>query len=788
MRLFLHPVLLLLTAIPLPAAEVAEILPLTDRILMVHFTEGRVEYHRRGQPRGADIVHTHPLDTKKASAPASFTLQSDQDPAYARPLSPLKIARKSKGTEFAWFVDRMVNGFTINDRPDHVKEHWLYLTLPAPLQPGAAYILSAPDLATNGPAWPVVWLPRSTRSEAVHVNTLGHVPDAPEKYGYVYHWMGDGGPLDVRSLEGRPFHLVSTKEDAIAFSGTVRFRKPASNQETQHLSDSPPHGNFLGADVAECDFSSFNHPGTYRLVVEGVGASWPFRIAPDIYRLPYYHVTRALYHNRSGIELAAPHTTFVRPAPHHPRLTPGFAGRLIYTTIRFTEWGSEGGDATKLKAASPGALEDAWGWYQDAGDWDGYYSHLRVPQEMLFAYELAPANFRDGDLNIPESGNGIPDFLDEAAWLPRHAYRLRHELIRKGWGTGGLGLRVAGDAFGSDEKTLPNGTRVGQGSWEDVNRDYAVSGEDPWSTYGYAGVAAHLAYCLQKSGLSDPEGVDWAREAVEAWTWAQKNTRPGDETKPHPSLKEIRAYAAAALFRLTGETSYETQFLADTSEVQAGTYLIDGRRYGPWIYALAGGPTPPREADHARIRAAVLRTADITLLETSERRALRWGGNFSMPMLVGQQTTPWVIEGAIGHALLKNENPEKARRLLGRIYTTCDYFLGTNALNQTWITGVGPRWPRHIFHMDAWYKDGTAGTYHPGLIPYSPWRKENERGRGPWDVDWANPTAYPPIDQWPGNERWFSNRCSPLASEFTVHQNIGPAAALFGYLAGPPEP
>ena len=85
--------------------------------------------------------------------------------------------------------------------------------------------------------------------------------------------------------------------------------------------------------------------------------------------------------------------------------------------------------------------------------------------------------------------------------------------------------------------------------------------------------------------------------------------------------------------------------------------------------------------------------------------------------------------------------------------------------------------------MDAWYNG--KGKYHPGLIPYGPWRKQKEFGSGPWDSDWANSTVYPPIDAWPGNERWFSNRGCPMSSEFTIHQNIGPAAALFGFLCGP---
>ena len=167
--------------------------------------------------------------------------------------------------------------------------------------------------------------------------------------------------------------------------------------------------------------------------------------------------------------------------------------------------GLEGGNAKELLAHAKGPIESA-GWYQDAGDWDSYETHLRVAQELLLAYELAPKNFRDGELNIPESRNGLPDILDEAAWLPRFCHRLRHELLRKGYGTGGIGLRIAGDAFGDDEKTLPDGKKVGQGSWEDVHRTWAASGEDPWSTYRYAGADRPARRCAEPGQSRRPRG------------------------------------------------------------------------------------------------------------------------------------------------------------------------------------------------------------------------------------------------------------------------------------------
>jgi hypothetical protein len=322
---------------------------------------------------------------------------------------------------------------------------------------------------------------------------------------------------------------------------------------------------------------------------------------------------------------------------------------------------------------------------------------------------------------------------------------------------------------------------VGQGSWEDVDRTWAASGEDPWSTYRYAGVAAHLAWCLGLAKAKDPGGVDWRKEAVEAYAWARKNTREGDDNK-QPSLAEPRAYASAALFRLTGDPDYERQFIADTADIIPATFLWDDRQYGPMVYALGGGKARPDPAAWGRIRASLLATAD-EIANVAEKRALRWGGNWYMPMLIGQQTTPWVLQAAVGHALVRKEDPARARRYLSVLYTTCDYFLGCNALNMTWVTGLGPRHPVHVFHMDAWYNG--KGEPHPGIIPYGPWLKERDFGAGPWDAAWPYSTVHPAIDLWPGNERWFDNRCAPLTAEFTIHQNTAPAAAIFGLLCAP---
>ena len=753
--------------VPLSAwcATITEVLPLTDRILQVHFDDGQVNHSQAGQAWGQETVVVNLLNTTTAGSTNSYLISSTNDAAFAAGLRPVRVGRKTKGTDFAWS----------NVQPYCAKEHWLYLMLPQPMQRGSSYTVDTGLLASNGRYWRVTFDEARMRSEAVHVNLLGYVPGAPLKYAYVFHWMGDLGSLSLSTYQGHTFRLINLATGSTDYTGTLSFRKSATQQETGQSADTP-NGNFLGAEVYECDFSSFTNAGRYLVAVNGIGCSFPFSLHADVYRKAFITVARGLYHNRSGIELKPPWTTYGRPAPHNPVLTPGFTNKLLYTAVRMTEWGSEGGNATALLAASKGPLTSA-GWYQDAGDWDSYYSHLGVAQHLLFAYEMAPRNFSDGELNIPEGMNGVPDILDEAAWLPRFLYRLRHELLSKGYGTGGVGLRIAGDAFGSD-----NPNSILQGSWRDTNRTWVVSGEDPWSTYRYAGVCAHLAFCLSLTGATDPEGINWATEAARTYAWAATNTGTSDQTNNSlVALRHPRAYAAAALFRITNDPAYESQFVSDVSSVSSNTVLGQGEPAFPvMLYALGGGAAQQNTGVRTRMRSAVLATADEYGINTATKRSLRWGGNYWMPMLVGQQTTPATLELAAGYAVAKSSNPTKARQYLGILHTTCDYFLGANSLNMTWVTGLGPRNPNQVFHIDSWCRG-----YHPGMIPYGPWRTENANPTWVTDHDWPNLTVYPTIENWPGNERWFDNRWSPLNSEFTIHQNLGPAAASFGLLCAP---
>ena len=770
---------------------------LTDDILLLRVDEGYVVHHGPGQPPSADEIFVEPLDGAAAQA-ATYAIASPDDRAYATPQAPTRVDRKSKPTDFADYCDGFGDDPSgrfpktcFNSRPDQATEHLLYLRLPSPLLDGATYEVSA---AVPGvPPQRITYQADVTRSEAVHVNQVGYVPAAAEKFGYVYHWLGDGGGLVVDAPPGagpppppRPFRLVDVNTGAAAFEGTLRFRKTADNRETFWVQQAPPSGNFLQAPAWEADFSSFGTPGRYRLCVEGVGCSFPFDIGDEVYRTPFDAVVEGLYQHRSGVATVAPYTSQPRPAPHRVGVTPGFAGRLKYSTVRamdYDDFDAPTGQKGAIDAAVLGPLE-SWGWYQDAGDWDAYYSHTNIPAHLLWLYEMQAGVWRDGQLNLPEAGNGLPDVLDQALWQLRWQHRLRTELLDKGYGSGGVGGgRVFGDLWGEDRGP----GRALRGSWEDTDRDWIVSGEDPMVTYKYAGLAAHTAVLLAASGLPDPEGVDWATEATEAYAWAEANTLAGDDTKVVNRLPfyHARYFAAANLYRLTGEARYETQASTDFDRV---TVEEDNRSierfFGTAAYRAAADERPGSDpAVVAKVTAQLFKDGRDFLQVYRDERAARWGGNWFLPIVNGQATTPLVQPGVLAHYFAPRHDPGNADAYAAALYSTADYFLGNNPLNLTWVTGVGERSPAEVFALDAWVLAGE--TPRPGIVPYGPTAQAFNRfpNNGPFNYAWPLQYIYPADeDAWPAHELWFDQRPSPTTAEYTVHQNLAPAIFTYGYL------
>ena len=251
------------------------------------------------------------------------------------------------------------------------------------MQSGKTYLVHVGDLAENLNEYAFKFDERRSRSPAIHLSQLGYPPAAP-KHAYFSQWMGTlntpehpGGALDLSRYTNGVFHLCDAR------SGEVRKTYRDLRLQKSRTAKDPSHDNWTRADVYDLDFSDFNQPGRYVLVAEGMGCSYPFVINDDGYFGAYRAVMRGLFLQRRGI--LKDFTEFDReyPRSHHPDQNEFVAGKVE----------GEGG-----KIENPKPVKGIWGWYADAGDWDGNPAHYIVPLTLLLTYDLRPQNFRDGDI------------------------------------------------------------------------------------------------------------------------------------------------------------------------------------------------------------------------------------------------------------------------------------------------------------------------------------------------------------------------------------------------------
>lgn len=164
-----------------------------------------------------------------------------------------------------------------------------------------------------------------------------------------------------------------------------------------------------GDEVWVGDFSSFPTPGRY-LVRVGRFQSDVFEISENPYAEVLRKALKMFYFQRCRTVLSAPFAEergvlFERPAACHTE----------------NIWDMQDFPGRK-RAWRPQA-----GWH-DAGNYDMYVpSTAPTALALLSAFERAPQLFRDGRTKIPESGNGVPDILDEAAWGIRWVLSLQEK-------------------------------------------------------------------------------------------------------------------------------------------------------------------------------------------------------------------------------------------------------------------------------------------------------------------------------------------------------------------------
>lgn len=732
------------------ASDLVEVLPVNDRILMLHFQDGYIDYSRHdyigGRGRDVTIVRS-PLNTTMAERSSSYTLTSTGDANYGTGVQPLRVGRKSK-----------TNGMPNWPPGEYVLEHWIYLELPYPLQSGETYRVSTGNLASNVSEVAFTFDVLDLRSEAVHVNQVGYVPAAPLKVGYVFHYMGSMGHADFNPFEGNDCFLVDSETKQVVFTSRLTFW-------AQNAPDNGHGDHWIDSDVWACDFSSFTTPGEYYLAVEGIGRSFPFRVDDEVYREPYYTSVRGFYHQRSGARRKEPYSRWFKDEDH----IPGKNGyRVLYSEFRWMD--NEGQDHVfeQLPAHKTSKeMPDAWGGWFDAADWDRYPEHLIVVNQLLMAYAFNPSAFKDNDLNLPESGNGIPDIVDEA--------RFEVDFF----------LRLKGPTEGISGGLETSGHPGNEPSYDDPYKEWYQYAEEPFASFWTAAAAAQLAHSLTIAGKHELAS-SYLEEAAEIYDWAQQNLKPGDlevARSDGRTTRDVRMMAAAWLFNVTGEARYHDQFRQDNRVTTAATPLAgDGynQEYAVWAYLIGNHPNADPNLKSRFVQASLHYAG--SYVDAAKSRTLRIANSWWFPTVVGGLTTPRLVPVIVAHYLMRNE-PAEAAEYLQYLYTSADYFLGANPLNMAWMTGIGERSPGQIMHLDSWY-DGIVEPV-PGIVPYGP---ESPRYSGGSEGSWTPLhhyfSCYPNYEEWPLAELWFESRYPVMSAEFTIWQTMGYTAILYSYLYG----
>jgi endoglucanase len=742
------------------AADLIRVAPVTNKILMIEFDEGHIDYHGKGQDRyNGNICYYSALDVSKAGQLSNYTLVSSDDNRYAQGKHPINIGRKAKGVDFNNIYEDPVE-------PEHIKTHWLYIEVPYVLIQGKSYTIRLNNLASNTNEFTFIFDVFSQISETIHVNQIGFVPNGP-KYAYLSHFMGDfntaehpKGGLKLDGFSDSNFHVVKYSDNQIVYTGKIALRTRKTNAE--YLNENFNNSNPTLADVWECDFSDYAEPGEFKIVVDSIGCSFPFEIGNDVYREAFYYTMRALFMQRSGIEkdLGFFEPGMIYHRDHHP---------------------DDEGVVMKLSTTGDN-VEGVWGWYHDAGDWDGYPSHKRVPLALLMLYDLAPEKFADGEIGnryklsasnaewIDEAGNGIPDLLDEAMWLINFYKRAKDALLEQGLGTGGVPGYVGVDA-GAD---LP--------AWED-KREMSLEPENVEMTYAYAACAAWLAICLDKANNNSPhpQSAGWIAEAEAAYDWA----------KSHGSNPRGQEMAAAALYRYTAISAYQTDFQTAKSNDDQWNWALadhiqDGHFAATCFSLIPDAHSGLNTSLRASCRNDLINRAIGETVNTSNKRGYRLGSYEYINFMLGVFSAPHISLAAAAYTITGES------KYLDACYNTCSYQLGGNELNQTYISGVGERPDPAPFRPDAWFMiDYNSMVYRnpifPGYLPYGHHKTCDWFGCGfDWvgDEDYSRSTAYPAIENFPDAEARFWNRFNIPGSEFTIHQTQNQAIFAFGFLCG----
>ena len=486
----------------------------------------------------------------------------------------------------------------------------------------------------------------------------------------------NGPKVAMVSAPGTSFELLSSSDNASVFQGKLT---PAQADENS------------GDRVQAADFSAFKQPGRFYISVPGVGRSWDFEIGPNVFEHTYYVAMRGFYGQRCGtaVDMGPEFPGFTHPACHlHGEFSP--------------------------TSGKSGPRDNIGGWH-DAGDYGRYMTNSGITTgTLLWTWEIYGERIKKISLKIPESGNGTPDILNEARWNLEWMLKMQDE-------DGGVWHKQTSEHFSGfispEDDKLPS--------------EVIGTGSAPYkSTCATADLAVVGAIAARVYLPYDPKFAAQALDAArKAWAWTEKNPNvtfknpPGISTGEYGSTdcRNQRLWAAAELWRTTGEAQYSDFFLKNYADFLTNLDTPPGVKWDPvasmglWAYALPmgkaanakGDPTAVAEIQKRSVAAAhmlVDRTRANPYHVSIQPRDYVWGSNG--------------IVAEYGICLLVANLFQPDASFVDAARDNLHYLLGRNTFSLSWVTQVGEHPYEHPHHRPS--GDGKHNKPWPGLLSGGP--------------------------------------------------------------------
>jgi len=546
-----------------------------------------------------------------------------------------------------------------------------------------------------------------TETDAIRLNQIGYYP-ATKKVAAISADAATG-----------TFYLTRADENTAVYEGEL---------------SEPISSDYSDKKTRLADFSDFTEPGEYRLVIPNVGKSYPFKIGEGIFEELAIGSIKAFYYNRASTSLDEQHAgKWARPSGHPD-------------------------DQVKIHASAAseqrpeGTIVSApYGWY-DAGDYNKYIVNSGITMGTLLSlYEDFPQYAQQQNLNIPESGNQMPDLLDEIMW------NLKWMLEMQDPNDGGVYHKLTTAEF--EGMVMPH---------EAVNQRYMVA-KSTAAALDFAAVMAqaHRVYKAYNPDLA----IECLKAAEMAWGWAKKNPevlyRQDEINKKHSpqiqtgtygdkSVEDEWIWAAAELYISTHNLSYLEEIPVPSDELKLPNWGNVG-----WLgyYSLLR-----HRAELNNLPAQLVEQAKNQLITQADNyvQAMK-NSRFHTVMGKNAQDFNWGSNSNAANqgilliqAYLLTENYDYIKAAMSNL----DYIMGRNATGYSFVTGFGYKTPLYPHHRPSEAEPDKAPV--PGFLVGGPNPGQQDKCDYPSDIP---------------DESYVDDTCSYASNEIAINWN-----APFAYL------